>query len=89
MGVTGIMIGVGVGLLRVVPVRYLYLADLQPVDYAVNLIIAAAWNIASVKRNGERKGSHIKIFNCVSGVDAPITWGELVFFFLRDVNLIY
>lgn len=69
------MIGIGLGIVRVVAAIGTRVSDLLPVDYSVNLILAAAWSVANVK-NGERKSHHLRIFNCVSGPDAPITWGE-------------
>lgn len=75
MGPIGLMIGIGLGIVRLIAAIETRVSDLLPVDYSVNLIIAAAWSVANVK-NGERKGTHLRIFNCVSGPDAPITWRE-------------
>lgn len=70
MGVTGMMIGVGVGIVRTVMVYENLITDIVPVDYAVNLIIAAAWDV------GNRASKTIRIFNCVSGPHSSITWSK-------------
>lgn len=70
------MIGIGLGIIRAFTINSRLVTDLLPVDYVVNLILAAASDVASTSNNIARKDS-VAIFNCVSGVDAPITWGWL------------
>lgn len=73
LGITGIMVGTGIGIIRAIPVKGHYVTDLLPVDYAVNLILAATWDVA----NTQNDGNNLKIFNCVSGPNAPITWSKI------------
>lgn len=47
-------------------------ADIIPADLVVNLTIAAAWNTALDKYSNTK----LPIYNCVSGNQNPITWGE-------------
>lgn len=58
------------GIVHVFSTKEHLIADLLPVDYAVNLILAATWDTAHNSRS-------FKIFNGVSQPDAPITWGLL------------
>lgn len=44
-GPTGVQCGVGAGLCRTFEVNERFIADLVPVDMAVNAIIASAWDI--------------------------------------------
>lgn len=79
MGVSGIMIGIGVGVIRIFTINPDLVTDLLPVDYAVNLILAAGWDVGNT-RNGQRESGALTIFNCVSSIDAPITWCKYPFF---------
>lgn len=72
LGLTGIMLGIGVGLIHTTLAYKEFVTDVLPVDYSVNLIIASALDCGTT--NGK-----VKIFNCVSGPDAPITWSEYFF----------
>lgn len=69
-GPTGIVVGVGAGLLRVVQVDKNLRAELVPVDLCVNSMIAAAWEIATEKPND------IPVFNYVTDKDNKITWKQ-------------
>lgn len=73
LGISGVMLGIGLGVIRIFPINPKLITDLLPVDYAVSLILAAAWDVATTK-NGVKKKEHVKIFNSVSQPDAPIYW---------------
>ncbi|XP_055697097.1 putative fatty acyl-CoA reductase CG5065 [Phlebotomus papatasi] len=62
----------GMGIVQVFQMDKSKLADLVPVDFVVNLVIASAWNL-SVKR--KTPGSPI-VYNCSSGLQNSITWGR-------------
>ncbi|XP_044014386.1 fatty acyl-CoA reductase wat-like [Aphidius gifuensis] len=48
-------------------------ANLVPVDYTVNALIACAWDIAT---QTTRRNDDMLIYNYVSTNDAPVTWNE-------------
>lgn len=64
--------GAGLGVVRTFQGHMEKVGDLLPVDYLVNMILAAAWAVAETD---EFRGQ-IKVFNCVTGPDAPIRWGK-------------
>jgi len=70
-GTTGIIAGIGKGLLRSSFCKSHMIADLVPVDVAINLFIAVAWKIASQPSNA------IPVYNCGSSSDNPISWDRL------------
>ncbi|GLV38329.1 waterproof [Carabus blaptoides fortunei] len=69
-GPGGIVAGAGVGFIHSVYCNKDNIADLVPVDMVVNCIIASAWKTAI---DGVPSGEP-KIYNYVSGNEAPITW---------------
>ncbi|XP_048487844.1 fatty acyl-CoA reductase wat isoform X1 [Plutella xylostella] len=75
-GPTGLMIGIGTGVLRTMYMDTSKVADLVPVDLTVNAILASAWHTA--KHFKENQTSHIPIYNFVSGAQNPVTWGEFI-----------
>lgn len=48
-GATGVLLGVAVGLLRVLQGRSSNHADMVPADYVINSVLAAAWDVATIK----------------------------------------
>ncbi|XP_014246768.1 putative fatty acyl-CoA reductase CG5065 isoform X2 [Cimex lectularius] len=70
-GPTGILAGAGKGVLRSMICYGDCIADLIPVDLAINCLIAVAWQTAVKRPN------NIIIYNCTSGATNPIKWGYL------------
>ncbi|KAI5640449.1 male sterility protein domain-containing protein [Phthorimaea operculella] len=75
-GPTGIIIGIGTGVLRTMYMDLDKVADMVPVDLCVNAILASAWHTA--KNYKENQTSDIPIYNFVSGAQNPIKWGEFI-----------
>lgn len=48
-GVTGVIAGAGLGLIRTLHCKPNNLADLVPADYVINAFIAAAWEVSKQK----------------------------------------
>jgi fatty acyl-CoA reductase len=71
-GPTGIVSAVGKGLFRTILCKEHCVADLIPVDIVINLMIVSAWRTANEKKHG------ITIYNCCTGLENPITWGNFV-----------
>lgn len=71
-GPTGIIVGVGAGLLRVFYGKKENHAELVPVDMCVNGILASAWDIA----NNYRNCSEPPVYNYVASPQNPITWKD-------------
>jgi len=69
-GPTGFIAGVSKGLLRALRLDQNAVGDIIPVDFPINLMIAAAWYTATHKPN------NIIVYNCSSGLHNPITWGQ-------------
>lgn len=67
-GPTGIIVGVGAGLLRTIYVDERIPAEIVPVDMCVNALLASAWDLS---RNGR---SEIPVYNYVTSPENPITW---------------
>jgi len=67
-GPTGLIAGAGKGFLRVVHIIDELVGDLIPVDYPINLMIAAAWHTAT------NKPEDVKVYNCSTGDHNPLTW---------------
>lgn len=82
-GLSGVMLGIGLGIIRTAIADPTKVSDLFPVDYAVNLILAAAWAVAEI----DDDRGQIKVFNGVSGPDAPITYSELRIVCLRNLQV--
>ncbi|XP_022824039.1 fatty acyl-CoA reductase wat-like [Spodoptera litura] len=75
-GPTGLVVGIGTGVLRTMYMDQEKVADMVPVDLCVNAILASAWYTA--KNYKENQTSHIPIYNYVSGAQNPLTWGEFI-----------
>lgn len=71
-GPTGLIVGAGKGMLRTLHCRGELVADLIPVDIPINLLIVAAWYTATQRKSGE-----LLVYNCVSGMERPVRWGEI------------
>ncbi|PSN49948.1 hypothetical protein C0J52_18202, partial [Blattella germanica] len=70
-GPTGLIAGVGKGLLRTMMCNRNFVADLIPVDVAINLMISVAWHTATTRP------SSIQVYHCATGTLNPITWAEI------------
>lgn len=71
-GPTGIIAATGNGLFRTAICERDFLCDVVPVDIVINLVITSAWRTATTKSR------EMKVYNCVTGRQQPITWGEFV-----------
>lgn len=71
-GPTGIIVGVGAGLLRIFYGKKENHAELVPVDMVVNGILASAYDIAQ----NYRSYSEPPVFNFVASPQNPITWND-------------
>lgn len=69
-GPTGIIVGVGAGLLRVFHIKEDIYAELVPVDMCVNAMLACAWDVAQKTYNEP------PIYNYVTSPNNPIKWGQ-------------
>lgn len=69
-GPTGIIVGVGSGLLRVLHAHEDNVAELVPVDMCVNSLLAAAWDVA------EQQYDEPPVYNFVASPQNPITWKQ-------------
>lgn len=72
-GPTGLVAAGASGLLRIMLCDPNTAANIVPVDLSVNALIACAWEVS---RQKERRGQEMLIYNFVSSVDAPLTWGN-------------
>ncbi|CAH1381665.1 unnamed protein product [Tenebrio molitor] len=81
-GVAGIVLGAALGVLRSVNAKKDAIAQLVPCDYTVNAILAAAWNVATERKNTKdhfknsvsATSSQVKIYNYVGTSTNQITW---------------
>lgn len=71
-GPTGIIVGVGAGLLRIFYGKRENHAELVPVDMVVNGILASAYDIAHNYQNY----SEPPVYNYVASPQNPITWND-------------
>lgn len=69
-GATGIIVGVGVGLLRVLQIDQHNNAEIVPVDMTCNSLICSAWDVA----NNEYEEP--PVYNFVTSQKNPITWKQ-------------
>lgn len=67
-GVTGLILATGKGVLRTMYCKADAIADLIPVDFTSNLIIASAWY------RGSNQTNDCLIYNFTSGKSNPLTW---------------
>lgn len=70
-GPTGLISGVGKGLLRALKVNPDMVGDLVPVEFPINLMIVAACYRAIKPTN------KITVYNCSTGSQNPVTWREI------------
>ncbi|XP_045458029.1 fatty acyl-CoA reductase wat-like [Melitaea cinxia] len=77
-GPTGLVVGIGTGVLRTMYMDLNKVADMVPVDLTVNAIIASTYHTANDFK--ENQTSHIPIYNFVSGSQNPITWSKFIEF---------
>ncbi|XP_026483465.2 fatty acyl-CoA reductase wat-like [Vanessa tameamea] len=77
-GPTGLVIGIGTGVLRTMYMDVNKVADMVPVDLTVNAIIASTYHTANNFK--ENQTSDIPVYNFVSGAQNPITWGQFIEF---------
>ncbi|XP_059480668.1 fatty acyl-CoA reductase wat-like [Neocloeon triangulifer] len=68
-GPTGITAGITMGIIRSMNADKDVNADLVPVDYVVNSMIASAWDVGTNKLP-------LQVFNFTSGGRNPLTWGR-------------
>lgn len=67
-GPTGIVVGVGAGLIRVLHVNKKNNAEIVPVDMCVNSLLASAWDIS------KNTYDEPPVYNYVTSERNPITW---------------
>lgn len=70
-GPTGLLAGAGKGILRTILCYRDLVADLIPIDIAINLLISVAWHTATARP------SNILVYNCTSGNLNPIRWSDI------------
>jgi len=68
-GPGGLYIAVAHNLVRAMPGNPDAVCDLIPVDFCSNMILAAAWNVATTRPD------EVVVYNCTSGNKNPISWG--------------
>ncbi|XP_055387921.1 putative fatty acyl-CoA reductase CG5065 isoform X2 [Condylostylus longicornis] len=79
-GPTGLVSALGQGLFRTILCEKNFTADMVPVDIVINLMIAAAWKV------GTSKPESLLIYNCCTGQQHPITWGQFVEYAMRETR---
>ncbi|XP_015586610.1 fatty acyl-CoA reductase wat isoform X2 [Cephus cinctus] len=72
-GPTGVVAGAATGLLRTLYCDANINANIVPVDLAVNALIVSAWDVAT---QTNKRDDDMLIYNYVSSVEAPLTWGD-------------
>ncbi|XP_003221440.1 fatty acyl-CoA reductase 1 isoform X1 [Anolis carolinensis] len=70
-GTSGIFIAAGKGIIRTVKCNVEAVADIVPVDVAINLILATGWYTAV------HRPKSMLIYNCTTGGMNPFCWGEM------------
>ncbi|XP_015271252.1 PREDICTED: fatty acyl-CoA reductase 1-like [Gekko japonicus] len=70
-GTSGFLIAAGKGIIRTVKCNLDAVADIIPVDVAINLILAAGWYTAV------HRPKSMLIYNCTTGGINPFCWGEM------------
>lgn len=70
-GPTGLVLATGKGVMRTMLYDGNAIADLIPVDAVINVMITAAWSVATKPTN------QLMIYNVTSGQENPITWGDI------------
>ncbi|KAL1132366.1 hypothetical protein AAG570_010321 [Ranatra chinensis] len=69
-GPTGVIVGTGAGVMRVVPHLTQLKADLIPIDVTVNALLTVVYETTLSQQPNK------KIYNCVSSAQNPLTWGD-------------
>ncbi|XP_047364207.1 fatty acyl-CoA reductase wat-like isoform X1 [Vespa velutina] len=90
-GLTGVAIGVGLGIIRVMNINKELFHDIIPADYVVNNIIVSTWDtakkgsISPVITNFDKDdesltvdAEEIPIYNIVSSVQNPVDWNYCI-----------
>ncbi|PBC32341.1 Putative fatty acyl-CoA reductase [Apis cerana cerana] len=72
-GPVGIMVGAGKGVIRSMLCNGNYHAEMIPVDFAINSLIAIAHKTATNEKN-----TSIPVYNITQSGVVPITWGEIL-----------
>ncbi|XP_006570570.1 uncharacterized protein LOC412986 isoform X1 [Apis mellifera] len=72
-GPVGIMVGAGKGVIRSMLCNGNYHAEVIPVDFAINSLIAIAHKTATNEKN-----TSIPVYNITQSGVVPITWGEIL-----------
>lgn len=82
-GPTGIVAGAGTGMLRTIHCDKEINANIVPVDMTVNALLSCAWDVAErrsqhlqISQEVTSKPENIPVYNYVSSVENPLTWGE-------------
>ncbi|XP_051174830.1 fatty acyl-CoA reductase wat-like [Leptopilina boulardi] len=71
---TQALIGLGLGVIRVMSINGNANMETVPIDLACNCLIASAWETSTSKNN---KQENMRVYNYVSGTDNPVTWNYL------------
>ena len=74
--------GAATGVLRTMLVKRNMVADIIPVDTVINVMIVAAWQMATQ----EERLKKIPIYNVTSGGVNPITWGNIETWALQSIK---
>lgn len=80
-GPTGIVSAVGNGVFRTIICESNYVVDVVPVDIVINLMIVTAWRTAST----DNASTDMKVYNCVTSKQNPVTWKEFVGLSLQNM----
>ncbi|KFW08602.1 Fatty acyl-CoA reductase 1, partial [Fulmarus glacialis] len=70
-GTSGMLVAAGKGILRTVIANNEAVADMIPVDVAINLTLAAGWYTAV------HRPKNMLVYNCTTGGINPFFWGEI------------
>ncbi|KAL8194485.1 UNVERIFIED_CONTAM: Fatty acyl-CoA reductase 2 [Gekko kuhli] len=70
-GTSGFLIAAGKGIIRTMKCNLDAVADIIPVDVAINLILAAGWYTAV------HRPKSMLVYNCTTGGINPFCWGEM------------
>lgn len=81
-GPNGVVAGACKGMVRTLHCDKDIVANIVPADMCVNALICSAWDIAN--RPIRRVKEDVPIYNYVSSVEKPITWGEF-----NNLNMMY
>ncbi|KAL3271479.1 hypothetical protein HHI36_021964 [Cryptolaemus montrouzieri] len=74
-GVNGVTAGAGLGILRTMPADPDKYAELVPVDFVINIMIAAVWNRA-IGMSKEHQNKTIPVYNYVLSSWQILTWSK-------------